>query len=419
MAMFASLMVLHLLVQPAAACPEAVLGDGTSTATLTEATVSDARPYVLHLALEVSDHPKTQRIRVSGEEVEARVEHETPLTLAAWARHLTLQMGGSSKFVVGGIMATDTGAVALVPYASVLSMRILQGDDFDESSPFRVDVDLVLLHRPEPFRGERQPFVPRTGWLDVAGERFEALPAVPGGDPYGSSYGDYFSDPEYVASFVHGPRFPEVPGEVEPPGQHGGDRGWRSSPMVAAGLHPQDSLYEFVGRTYGAIQPTAALGALVGHPVVFVLVGDRTLVPPSSPWSDYHQECRFVPGRTSGTAPSPQLATWIERKVDGPVLWAQSTARLPGGGPNGPQAPGSEGRAEPRPRPGPREGPSASAAPAGPGMPGVVRAGSGGGSGRAREAVPWPWMGIGGVLGGVLGVLGVLLGRRWSARRRA
>lgn len=336
------------------ACPEALLGTDTSTATLIGMEYEERDGlYLLSLDLEILDAPETRTIATDQGSVEARVEHKTPLSLASWTENVTVLFGGGSKFVVGAVYDAAGGDVAVVPYASIKAVSVSQGDDFDEDAPFQVHLELALLHRPTPFDGERQAFEPLEGAVDLGGWYATALPNPDSTvfDPYGQAYGDYFARRAYVFSFIHGPRAPGEFVSADDPmpteravawtAQHGFvafSRMAGSPPGPMPGSYPgrtsvsEGDLYGMVTDVYRAIGPTVLLDEMVGRQIQFALTGDRALDPPLSPYTDFHPVCTFASGRF----PPPEvkrggLVKWLGGRPAGVAVADENLWQAPGG----------------------------------------------------------------------------------------
>ena len=425
--MFTLPLLFAAAISSALACPETVLGGDTSTAQLTSMEWRrDDGIYLVELTLRVVDHPDFRTIKVGGQPVSAHVEHWTPFTLAHWLRGVGLLFGGSSKFVVGAARDTETGEVAVIPFGSIKDVRVTQGPDFDENAPFEVTMVLACLHPPVPFEGALQPFEPWVGSGKVGEHwvRFIDNDDPAHFDPYGQAYGDYFADPWYRLSFIHGPieagefLSPDDPMPLERAVVYDAERGFRVLwPGVSlASLLPQDQLgssiaqsgdlYRYLLATYEQLLPTTSLDALVGRPVELAIMGDRALVPPASPYTDYRAVCSFEEGRYHSPQKNalgflgdlavrerPAELSWPTVDQAGPASPASWHGVRAGGG-SSQQAPRTT---EPMPEPnGPVAGPSAATlAP-------------------PRSPIRWPWLLV---AGGALFALGLVLGRTLARGR--
>jgi hypothetical protein len=415
---------------PTLACPETALGADTSTARLTSLEWRrEDGVYLIELKLHVVDHPDFRTIKVGDQAVSAHVEHRTPFTLAHWLRGVGLLFGGASKFVVGAARDTETGEVAVIPMGSIKDVQVTQGPDFDENAPFEVTLVLASLHPPVPFEGALQPFEPWTG-AGAVGEhwvRYIANDDPAHFDPYGQAYGDYFADPWYRMSFIHGPMeegeflSPDDPMPIERAVLYDPAQGFRVLwPGVSlASLLPQDQLgasigqsgdlYRYLLATYEQLQPTTSLDALVGRPVELAIMGDRALVPPASPYTDYRSVCTFQPGRRY----SPQknaLGFLGELAVREPPA-ALSWPTVGQAGPASPRAWQSARTASSRTDNGPRAT-EAAQAPTSPATGPAVAAPS---APASPSPLRWLWLVI---AGGALFVAGMVAGRtqRGAAR---
>ena len=320
----------------ARACPDAILGSDTSAARLDAVDYSEkGQTYRLTLDLTVIDEPESRVIQYQGQSIDAQVEHHTPLTLARWVKNVTMQAGGASKFVLGAVVDPRTDDVAVIPYSAVRSVSISQGDDFDANAAFQVRLELMLLHRLEPFEGRRAPFEPFTGIAQLGGHHLQLIPNESNGvfDPYGQSYGDYFADRDLVVSFVHGPTSPgEFTSASDPRPykaafavpesmvhQPAPDAQIPKDGRAVAG-HQVLDLYEYVVRIYSQVRPNVSVRDLVGRQVQLVVTGDRSWTPPESPYSHYRPATGYVHGRSAGVHGKPDgfVSTLFTRpKTDG------------------------------------------------------------------------------------------------------
>ena len=332
----------------AQACPDAVLGSDTSTAYLTALDYSeDGDQYRLVLDLTVIDQPLARTIQVAGEPVIARVEHFTPLSLARWVKNVTMQAGGTSKFVLGALVDPETGDVAVIPYSAIRSVAVSQGDDFNSNAPFQVRLELMLLHRLDPFEGGRTAFEPLTGLYELGEHYIELMPneSTDQFDPYGQSFGDYFADRDLVVSFVHGPVSPgshTSPDHPKPHTVNGGlpyptvSRPRKGPKQTQEGSRPRDGevldLYAYVTQVYSKVQPNTTARDMVGRQILLAVVGDRSWTPPSSPYSQYRPTSEFVHGRRAHASAKPDglIPRLIDRSVPGgPNPWRSRNARKP------------------------------------------------------------------------------------------
>ncbi len=345
---------------PAQACPESALGTDTAWAYLWDTDYrEDGDLYLLTLKLQVVDAPWSRTIVVDGQAVDAEVVHWTPISLAHWARNAALLFGGNSKFVVGAINDPATGDVAVLPWSSIKRIAIEQGDDFNDNAPFLVEIELALLHRPEPFDGERRTFDPHPSPKLFRETYVELIPNEHPEffDPYGQSYGDYFADLEYRVSFLHGPWMngfhptPDDPLPLDRALLYQPDRGLVYMDRTRlTDILPEDyprgptaaqtgDLYAYVTATYDQLKPTVTVREMVGRQVELALMGDRSLVPHRSPYGQYRPECKFVEGRDFRVNPNSLglLAELADRPSEvsspwsGPATPASGLAFLPGG----------------------------------------------------------------------------------------
>ncbi len=218
-----------------------------------------------------------------------------------------------------------------------------QGADFDGNSPFEVTLELACLHPPTPFAGGRIPFEPLEGVGQVGDHwvRFITNSDPTHFDPYGQAYGDYFADLWYVVSFIHGPVEADEflsrddPMPLERLVLYDPAQGFRVLwPGVSlATLLPEaehgasagqsGDLYRYLLATYQQLLPTTTLDNLVDRPVELAITGDRSLVPPSSPYSDYRPVCGYEEGRHESTQKNAKgfLSTLALRDTPAELAW--------------------------------------------------------------------------------------------------
>ena len=334
-----------LTAGPAAACPESPLGTDTAWAYLWDTDYrEDGDLYLLTLKLQVVDAPWSRTIKVEGTPVDAEIVHWTPISLAHWAKSAALLFGGCSKFVVGAIHDPESGDVAVLPWSSIKRLSIEQGDDFNDNAPFLVELELALLHRPEPFTGPRLTFQPMPSPTRFRDTYVELIPneAPDLFDPYGQSYGDYFADMEYRVSFLHGPwenGFHSPADDPLPVNRallYQPDQGLVFMDRKRlVDLLPEDypagptpamtgDLYTYVTTTYDRLKPTTTVEQMVGRQVELALMGDRSLLPHRSPYGRFRPVCEFVEGRDYPVNPNAKglLGELARRPAEDSSLWS-------------------------------------------------------------------------------------------------